>query len=88
MAEITLLHQEILMLKLRITALESQKKSLENDVAAAMAEYMKSEEANKALEVQLKNTEKAYMFSQSMSAKKIAELESALEDQFTDSDVD
>ena len=84
MAEITLLHQEILMLKLRITALESQKKSLENDVAAAMAEYMKSEEANKALEVQLKNTEKAYMFSQSMSAKKIAELESALEDQFTD----
>jgi len=76
------------MLKLRITALESQKKSLENDVAAAMAEYMKSEEANKALEVQLKNTEKAYMFSQSMSAKKIAELESALEDQFTDSDVD
>jgi len=84
MAEITLLHQEILMLKLRITALESQKKSLENDVAAAMAEYMKSEEANKALEVQLKNTEKAYMFSQSMSAKKIAELESALEDQFSD----
>lgn len=88
MAEITLLHQEILMLKLRIVALESQKKSLESDLAVALAERDQADEANQVLSEKLKNTEKAYMVSQSLSAKKIEQLESALEDQFTDTDSD
>ena len=88
MAEITLLHQEILMLKLRVTALEDQKKDLINSLSIRTAEYMKSQDETKAVQEQLKNTEKAYLTSQSFWAKKVEQLESALEDQFTDSDVD
>ena len=58
MAEITLLHQEIIMLKLRITALEAQRNDLESDLAVANAERDQADEANTKISDKLKNSEK------------------------------
>ena len=58
MAEITLMHQEIIMLKLRITALESQRNELENNLTAALAENQLSETKIITLTEKLKNTER------------------------------
>jgi predicted nucleic acid-binding Zn-ribbon protein len=58
MAEITLMHQEIIMLKLRITALESQRNELESDLSVALAERDQADKANQVLTEKLKNTER------------------------------
>ena len=59
MAEVTLLHQEIKLLKLRVAALESQRKSLESDLSEAIAERDQADQASKALSEKLKSVERA-----------------------------
>jgi chromosome segregation ATPase len=59
MAEVTLLHQEISLLKLRVASLESQRNNLESDLAVALAERDQADEANKTLSDKLKSAERA-----------------------------
>ena len=97
MAEITLLHQEIIMLKLRITALEAQRNNLESDLAVANAERDQADEAVMKLSQSLKNTEKVCAALQlevlrerntsQTAIEKIVQLEAELENQYgSDSD--
>jgi ribosome-binding protein aMBF1 (putative translation factor) len=64
MADITLLQQEILLLKLRIIKLESDKKNLESSVAVLTAERDQADTANNSLSEKLKNTEKVCQVSE------------------------
>ena len=59
MAEVTLLHQEIKLLKLRVASLESQRKSLESDLSEAIAERDQADQASKVLSEKLKSVERA-----------------------------
>ena len=59
MADVTLLHQEILLLKLRVVNLESVNKNLQSEVALLIVEAQKAETANVSLSEKLKNSEKA-----------------------------
>lgn len=58
MADITLLQQEVLLLKLRISKLEADKKSLQSDVAVLTAECEQADRAVDKLSESLVNTEK------------------------------
>jgi predicted nucleic acid-binding Zn-ribbon protein len=96
MAEITLMHQEIIMLKLRITALESQRNELESDLAVALAERDQADKANQALTEKLKNTERVCSAleveilrerrTSNAAMQKIEQLENELLEAFSDSD--
>jgi len=59
MAEVQILHQEISLLKLRVAALETQRKSLQHDLSAAVEGRTQADEANKALSEKLKSVERA-----------------------------
>jgi chromosome segregation ATPase len=94
MADITLLHQEITLLKLRITALEAQKNNLESDVAVALAERDQADQANQvltgklikaqadaaALEVEILRERR----TSNAAMAKIEQLENELADAFSD----
>jgi len=96
MAEITLMHQEIIMLKLRITALESQRNELESDLAVALAERDQADKANQVLTEKLKNTERVCSTleveilrerrTSNAAMQKIEQLENQLIEAFSDSD--
>lgn len=97
MAEVTLLHQEITMLKLRITSLELQRHKLQSDLAVAIAERDQADEANKTLSEKLKSAERACDLLEldilrernksSAAMQKIVQLENELDDLLTsDSD--
>jgi ribosome-binding protein aMBF1 (putative translation factor) len=58
MADVTLLQQEIILLKLRIVKLESDKKNLQSEVAVLIVERQQADTANVSLSEKLKNTEK------------------------------
>lgn len=58
MADVTLLQQEIILLKLRIVKLESDKKNLQNDIVVLTVERDQADTANLSLSEKLKNTEK------------------------------
>ena len=59
MAEVQILHQEISLLKLRVAALETQRKSLQSDLAAAVEGRSQVDELNKVLSEKLKSVERA-----------------------------
>jgi chromosome segregation ATPase len=59
MAEVQILHQEISLLKLRVAALETQRKSLQHDLAAAVEGRSQVDELNKVLSEKLKSVERA-----------------------------
>ena len=94
MADITLLHQEISLLKLRIAALEHQRNSLESDLAVALAERDQADQANTTLSEKLKKCEAACNTlevevlrerrTSSSAMKKIEQLENELADAFSD----
>ena len=98
MAELTLLHQEISLLKLRVAALESQRKNLESDLAVAMAERDQADEANTRLSEKLKSVERACdaleldilreRSKSNAAMQKIVQLENELADVFSDTDSD
>ena len=98
MADITLLHQEITLLKLRIAALEHQRNSLESDLAVALAERDQSDITAKRLMDTLKKCEAACSTLEvevlrerrisGAAMKKIEQLENELADAFSDSDAD
>ena len=58
MADVTLLQQEVILLKLRIAKLEDDKKHLLSDVAVLTAEREQADRAVGDLNVKLQNTEK------------------------------
>jgi flagellar biosynthesis regulator FlbT len=58
MADITLLQQDVILLKLRIAKLEDDKKHLQSDMAVLLAERDQGDRAVKELYEKLKNTEK------------------------------
>jgi len=98
MADITLLHQEVTLLKLRITALEAQKNNLESDVAVALAERDQADQANQVLTGKLIKAQADVATleieilrerrTSSAAMKKIEQLENELADAFSDSDSD
>ena len=59
MAEIQILYQDITMLKLRISALESQRNDLETALAIALDERDKAESTNAEMAAKLQEAEKA-----------------------------
>jgi len=59
MAEIQILYQDITMLKLRISALESQRNDLETALAIALEERDQAEKINKDIAAKLQELEKA-----------------------------
>ena len=94
MADITLLHQEITLLKLRITALEHQRNNLESELAVALAERDQADQANTKLSEKLKKCEVACSAlelevlrerrTSSAAMAKIEQLENELADAFSD----
>jgi chromosome segregation ATPase len=98
MAEVTLLHQEIRLLKLRITALESQRNNIESELSVALAERDQADEANKKLSEKLRESEKKSdaleldilreRQKSNAAMTKIVQLENQLEDMFTTDDGD
>ena len=97
MAELTLLHQEISLLKLRVASLESQRNNLESDLAVALAERDQADEANKTLSDKLKSAERACdsleldilreRSKSNAAMQKIVQLENQIDDMLTtDSD--
>jgi chromosome segregation ATPase len=99
MADVALLHQEILLLKLRITALEAQKSSLEDDVALAEVNLNKAQTENQILTGKLikANADVGSLElevlrerrTSNAAMKKIEQLENELEDALgSDSDAD
>ena len=59
MAEIQILYQDITMLKLRISALETQRNDLETALAIALEERDQAEKINKEMAAKLQEAEKA-----------------------------
>jgi len=98
MADITLLHQEITLLKLRIAALEHQRNNLESEVAVAVAERDQADQANTILSEKLKRSEAACNTlelevlrerrTSNAAMAKIEQLENELADAFSDDDSD
>jgi ribosomal protein L24 len=96
MADITLLHQEVLLLKLRITALEAQKNSLENDVAVAEVNLNKAQVENQVLTGKLIKAQADVAIleveilrerrTSNAAMKKIEQLENELADAFESDD--
>ena len=97
MAELTLLHQEISLLKLRVASLESQRNNLESDLAVALTERDQADEANKTLSDKLKSAERACdsleldilreRSKSNAAMQKIVQLENQIDDMLTtDSD--
>jgi len=96
MADVTLLHQEITLLKLRITALEHQRNNLESDLAVALAERDQADKANTALTTKLikAQTDAANLEieilrerrTSNAAMKKIEQLENELADVLSDDD--
>jgi len=84
------------MLKLRITALESQRNELESDLAVALAERDQADKANQVLTEKLKNTERVCSTleveilrerrTSNAAMQKIEQLENQLIEAFSDSD--
>jgi chromosome segregation ATPase len=99
MAEIQILHQDITMLKLRISALESQRNDLEAALAIALEERDQAQSTNAEMATKLQEAEKAKSELQievlkerstsSAAVKKICLLEEMLDQalaKFSDSD--
>jgi flagellar biosynthesis regulator FlbT len=58
MADVTLLQQDIILLKLRIAKLEDDKKHLQSDMAVLLGEREQADRAVQELYEKIKNTEK------------------------------
>jgi len=96
MADVTLLHQEIIMLKLRITALEHQRNKLENELAEAVAERAQADITARKIMDDLKRCEVACRSlelevlrerrTSNAAMAKIEQLENELADAFSDDD--
>jgi chromosome segregation ATPase len=94
MADITLLHQEITLLKLRIAALEHQRNNLESELAVAVAERDQADVVAKKIIDDLKRCEAACRTlelevlrerrTSNAAMAKIEQLENELEDAFSD----
>jgi len=96
MADLTLLHQEITLLKLRISSLEAQRNKLENELSAAVSERNQSDNTAKKLMDELKRCEVACRTleleilrerrTSNAAMAKIEQLENELADAFSDDD--
>lgn len=94
MADITLLHQEITLLKLRISSLESQRNKLEAELSEAVSEREQSDITAKKLMDELKRCEAACRTleleilrerrTSNAAMAKIEQLENELADAFSD----
>ena len=78
MADVTLLQQDVILLKLRIAKLENDKKNLLSDVAVLIAERDQADRANKRLSDSLENTEKVCVAMKSSHNKLQIKYEYAL----------
>ena len=96
MADLTLLHQEITLLKLRISSLESQRNKLESELSVAVSEKEQSDATTKKLMDELKRCEVACRTlelevlrerrTSNAAMAKIEQLENELSDILSDSD--
>ena len=98
MAETTLLHQEITLLKIRITALELQRNNLENELSEVLSERDQAHQANTILSEKLKKSEMTCNTleleilrerrTSNAAMAKIEQLENELADVFSDDEDD